>query len=319
MFHFVRDDTLDQYCTFSHLRSHFFNPSNFVSNELVQLLPSIRHSLVRKYYEFDESIMREFIGQKLSPDKLRKDYLDGISERIHAPLSCVQRHFDNLCTIMKFVKENTIPLQQQQLSIPSLIQDRFLLSEPLSITYSRMIFICHHRFDTTKRKLKDLSFNDFMHFVSITEREWTVPNKLDLDLTLLNDLKEIRTMLSDREMMEEYRIALVKNLTGRISQEKLSRLSQHKFFIKVLLTIGMELSQPKQLRDFFIDIIEKIGLKLVNNCECSPNDVRIVFDAHIQAFESISDVQKHFSRSWSHHMTVIRSCLLRILDRKSVV
>ena len=50
--------------------------------------------LIEQYYAFDENVVREFLGKKLS-SKNRKD-LDDVSEKTGISLKSCRRQFDNI-------------------------------------------------------------------------------------------------------------------------------------------------------------------------------------------------------------------------------
>lgn len=76
-----------------------------------------------RYYEFDNIIVRELLGKKLTT-RLRKD-LDDISERTTVPLKSCKRQYDNIKNIFKAVEDSTGDLVKN-------IKTEFLLSEKLS-------------------------------------------------------------------------------------------------------------------------------------------------------------------------------------------
>ena len=76
-----------------------------------------------RYYEFDNVVVRELLGKKLTT-RLRKD-LDDISERTGIPLKSCKRQYDNIKNIFKAVEDLTGDLVNN-------IKTEFLLSEKLS-------------------------------------------------------------------------------------------------------------------------------------------------------------------------------------------
>lgn len=80
-------------------------------------------TIVFRYYEFDDSVIRELLGKKLS-SRHRKD-LDEVSEKTNVLLKSCRRQFDNVKRVFKTVEELTGNMVQN-------IKSNFLLSDELS-------------------------------------------------------------------------------------------------------------------------------------------------------------------------------------------
>ena len=104
----------------------------------------------------------------------RKD-LDDISHKTHRSLLLCRRVFDNLKRITKRVED-----AEEDMTL--CIMNNFLLSQELASQYSHIIFINHYRFDTTKRKLAQLSFADYEYgrlFLLIFHRVYYYISRID--------------------------------------------------------------------------------------------------------------------------------------------
>lgn len=126
---------LEIYHSFTGIQS---NPLLNVSN-LLQCHYHFTHSLkhvsftnfsLSRYYEFDDSVIRELLGKKLS-SRHRKD-LDEVSEKTNVTLKSCRRQFDNIKRVFKMVEELPGNLMQN-------IKCNFLLSDELS-RYSFVAF-----------------------------------------------------------------------------------------------------------------------------------------------------------------------------------
>mmetsp|Transcript_29911 Transcript_29911/g.50196 ORF Transcript_29911/g.50196 Transcript_29911/m.50196 type:complete len:163 (-) Transcript_29911:568-1056(-) len=82
-------DTRDQFRIFRILEEFLLNPPRLFEQRIIQLHPSIQHVLVERYYDFDESVSRFFLGRKLG-SKLRKS-VDEISSNTRLPAGSVRR------------------------------------------------------------------------------------------------------------------------------------------------------------------------------------------------------------------------------------
>ncbi len=77
-----------------------------------------------------------------------------IAYKTHRSLLLCRRVFDNLKRITKRVED-------AEEDIIKCIMNHFLLSQELASQYAHIIFINHYKFDTTKRKLAQMSFADY--------------------------------------------------------------------------------------------------------------------------------------------------------------
>ncbi|KAK7078269.1 hypothetical protein SK128_016600 [Halocaridina rubra] len=82
-------DTSDHYRTFSMLEKLLLTPVKLAEEWTFQLEPAVQKLVIQKYYEFDDIVIREIIGKKLS-GRTRKD-LDDVAEKTGVLLrSCSQ-------------------------------------------------------------------------------------------------------------------------------------------------------------------------------------------------------------------------------------
>lgn len=152
--------------------------------------------MIYRYYEFDDNVIRELLGKKLS-SRHRKD-LDEVAEKTGVALKSCRRQFDNVKRIFKAVEELPGPI------VPN-IQKSFLLSEELAKRYACIVFLGCLRFETSKRRLHYLSFPLLKKCVETIMEEWTYNAvagteyyDTEMDKEFLLDLRELR-ILSDKE------------------------------------------------------------------------------------------------------------------------
>lgn len=102
---------------------------------------STKITLVEKFYDFDESVMRFILGKKLSA-RSRKD-LDEVSRKSGKSLKSCRRQFDNFKRIYKTI--DGLPG-----NMVTNIQSHFLFSERLAQKYAN--YMCYNRFELNKRR-----------------------------------------------------------------------------------------------------------------------------------------------------------------------
>lgn len=79
----------------------------FASQEIVPVPPHVQLTMIEMYYEFDDTVLRELLGKRLS-SRLRKD-LEDIAEETGVSLASCRRQ----------VQQNNYPLNLLQPFFPS--------------------------------------------------------------------------------------------------------------------------------------------------------------------------------------------------------
>lgn len=190
----IASDVLDHYRTYSLLEKLLSNPNKLQEQLAFQIEPQTRQLLIEKYYDFDDDVVRELIGKKLS-SKHRKD-LDEVAEKTRVPLKSCRRQFDNVKRVYKMVEDMPGPVVQN-------IQNYFYLPEYIARKYACIVFLACIRFET-KRKLNHITFSCWKRCTEAIMDNWT--NKLagvdnfdtELDKDFFSELKDIKILL-DKE------------------------------------------------------------------------------------------------------------------------
>jgi TolA-binding protein len=88
------------------------------------------YSLIRSYYGYDEKVIRELLGKKLT-QRVRKD-LEEVSQKTKVHINGCRRMFDNLKRIQKRVEDLEGP-------ITDVIIQNFLIPRELASRYSNIV------------------------------------------------------------------------------------------------------------------------------------------------------------------------------------
>eukprot|EP01080_Neovahlkampfia_damariscottae_P010803 gene10803-3421_t len=262
LFDFVFNQVQTQFRIFEKLRNLLMNPSEFLNQGyscLLPIAPSVKNEMIERYFSFDEEVVREFIGKKMTV-KLRKE-LENINEKTKLNLISIKRQFDNFYFIFKIIKEKyQLNEKKEIISLKEIIQLEFFLSSELSEKYSRIIFLCFHQFETFKKKLKDLTFTEIDLFSELMLKYWTIPTfdplKIQLDFNILRDFKNL---LSTNDFKEEIKLIIQDDLRkNKLSDKKIDYLmNKLPLLLKNLISIGSGLVLSKEIQDLFIDIFDK--------------------------------------------------------------
>uniref|UniRef100_A0A673Z125 Fibroblast growth factor (acidic) intracellular binding protein a n=1 Tax=Salmo trutta TaxID=8032 RepID=A0A673Z125_SALTR len=285
----LHSDTMDQYRTFQMCERLLHSPIKLANQLLFQISPHRQAMLIERYYAFDSVFVREVLGKKLS--KGTKKDLDDVSAKTGVTLKSCRRQFDNFKRVFKVVEELKGPLVEN-------IRQHFLLSDKLARDYAAIVFFANNRFETGKKKLHYLTFQDFAFCAGQLISNWTVgaldnmveDMDVDLEKEFLQDLKELKILITDRDLLDQH----------KRHESNLSR---------GLVNIAAKLTNTKEVRDFFIDLVEKF-IEPCRSDKWTAGDMRLYL-THYTNSAHILDTFKH-QVVWDRYMGVIKSCILKM-------
>ncbi|CAJ0940400.1 unnamed protein product [Ranitomeya imitator] len=281
----LESDTMDHYRTFQMIERLLHYPPKLVQQLLFQIPPYKQSMLIERYYAFDEAFVWEVLGKKLS--KGTKKDLDDISAKTGVTLKSCRRQFDNFKRVFKVVEEMRGALVEN-------IQQNFLF-----------------RFETGKRKLQYLTFEDFATCAEHLIQYWTlgavdVADDMDMDWMdkeFLQDLKELKILITDKDLLDQHKSLVCTSLRGKIAVFQ-EMEANFKTLSRALVNIGTSLTHNKDLRDFFIDLVEKF----IEPCKASnwsSSDVQLFltqYTASARALDAFKQ-QSLWERDGHGHLT----------------
>ncbi|KAJ8984025.1 hypothetical protein NQ317_012249 [Molorchus minor] len=216
-----------------------------------QIDPHTRLLLIEKYYEFDDEVIRELLGKKLS-SKNRKD-LDEVAEKTGKPLKSCRRQFDNVKRVFKTVEE-------MPGSIVENIKNNFYLPDELATKYACIVFITCIRFETSKKKLQHLSFNSWKMCCEAIMEQWTYnmigPEYYDteMDKEFLLELRELKVLL-DREKDHKHFCCVC--LKPKLLQRNYVDLDANfRLYTRAILTLATNLHKSRDMKNLFVDLAQ---------------------------------------------------------------
>ncbi|RKO86449.1 acidic fibroblast growth factor binding protein, partial [Blyttiomyces helicus] len=279
-----------QFRNYEILEPHLHAPKNLATQLLLPLPPATKSFLVHSYYAFNDRVVRELLGRRLT-SRARKD-LDEVGDRTRVPVGGCRRMFDNLKRVGKRVED-------MEGDWGAVVGGEFLLPPELSSRYANVLFICNNRLDTSKKKLAYLRLSDFEYVASIFIRYFTTPTTsalLELDASLAQDARDLKAiMLNTKETIEELR-----NIVSSAATPPIFPLpaAAFKALLRNALSIASGLSHSKELRDVFISLQEKI----VDPCAAGgygPREMDVFFAAVAGAFGSVAGLHLHTRRRYA--------------------
>ncbi|CAL1534602.1 unnamed protein product [Lymnaea stagnalis] len=251
-------DIVDHYRIFSGLEEMLKTPPRLSHQLVYQFDPETIDMLIQKYYSFDASVIREIFGRKLN-SRSRKD-LDDLSEETGIPVRSCRRQFDNAKRVFKTVEELSGRLVDN-------IQTHYCLREDLAKAYAAIVFITNNRFETGKKKLNYLTFEDFAVCANYMISNWSYSSEdcqnhedmdVDMDRDFLLDLREVKVLM-EREYAEEHRSLMLRALQASVREKVLTEMDANfRSVSKTIINIASGLNHSKESRDIFIDVYEKL-------------------------------------------------------------
>lgn len=196
------------------------------------------------------------------------------------------------------------------------IQRHFLLSDVLARDYAAIVFFANSRFEAGKRKLQYLSFQDFAFCAGQLISYWTVGavdnmmEDLDVDLEkeFLHDLKDLKVLVNDKDMLDQHKSLVCAQLRGKI--KVFSEMEANfKNLSRALVNIASKLTHTKDFRDLFIDLVEKF-IEPCRSDKWTIGDLRL-FLKHYSSSVHMLEAFRH-QVIWDRYMGVIKSCILKM-------
>lgn len=315
----LRLETEHYFRMFKTLETFLHAPPSLFSQNLFRISDSAKTKLISHYYSFDDHVVREFLGKKLS-SKNRKE-LDDVSESTGVSLKSCRRQFDNLKRILRVVEDLDGSLVDN-------IQEQFCLHKDKSRQYAAIVFISSNRFDTMKRATSKLPLRDFIVCANELIDHWTVGSEgsrlraadddLELERNFLQELHDLKNYLLEKTWTEKWQKAVMKDLKRRLPNPTCKVFEGHfKALSRSIVSHGSSLLHSKDLKDFFVDILENIVLPL-QDLGLSYSDVEIFLDSLLMVFGEVEATHKKpgsknpWQPVYKRYMVVLTTCVLQL-------
>ncbi|XP_063059201.1 acidic fibroblast growth factor intracellular-binding protein B-like [Engraulis encrasicolus] len=304
----VQSDTMDQFRTFQMCEKLLQSPAKLANQLLFQIPPHKQAMMIERYYQFDNAFAREVLGKKLSKG-MKKD-LDDISSKTGIGIKSCRRQFDNFKRVFKVVEELKGPLVDN-------VRHHFLLSDSLAKDYAAIVFFANSRFETGKRKLQYLSFQDFAFCAGQLISYWTIgavgysvmeDMDVDLEKEFLHNLKDLKVLINDKDMLDQHKSLVCAQLRGKIKVFN-EMEANFKNLSRALVNIAAKLTHTKDVRDLFIDLVEKF-IEPCRSDRWSVGDLRLFLTHYTSSAHMLETFR--FEPIWDRYMGVIKSCILKM-------
>ena len=251
----VELDTEDHFRLFEELRPSLEDPVNV--RLFCEIAPGSRMLLFGKFYSFDEVVVRELVGRKLT-SRARKD-LDEVSEATGILRPSCARQFDNLRRIFDAGDENGFQVTSPHVSMAALLAAEFNIPTQLATRYSNILWLLYHRFSVhpSKKRTAFLDLQSLEFCAEALRVAWCsphVPNveefyPFEIETSTVARLRELKSRLNN--VLNEIWAACRPTVEGA----RYSRLEiRFRSWMRSVLNIASGLAQGR-LRDFFEDLV----------------------------------------------------------------
>ncbi|XP_052769077.1 acidic fibroblast growth factor intracellular-binding protein-like [Mya arenaria] len=307
-------DTKDSFRLYASLEQLLKCPTKFGNQSVYQIDPETQKTLIDKYYKSDDVVIRELLGRKLSTRN--RNNLDDVSEKTKVPLRSCCRQFDNVKRVFKTVEEMPGSLEKN-------IKTLFCLSsDKLAKKYAAIVFMTNHRFETTKKRLSHLTFDDFMYCAELMITNWSYSAAecdnhedmdVDLDRSFLQDLRELK-ILTDKQHLDEHKMYVMNSLKTSLIKKKHSSLEDnYKATSKTIISLAYGLNHSKEVRNFFSDVIEEVIEPFMNTgwtYEDMKTFLQMYKDAGVRL--SVFRTLPSLGIVWERYMNTFINCCLKL-------
>uniref|UniRef100_A0A5K3ENC1 Acidic fibroblast growth factor intracellular-binding protein n=1 Tax=Mesocestoides corti TaxID=53468 RepID=A0A5K3ENC1_MESCO len=304
----------DQYAQFTLLDSAMMQPDVFVNYPSNYILDwKLRKKLVECYYSLDDALCRELIGSKLSA-RFRRDLAD-VAERCGIRLRSCRRQYENLRRVARFVEDTPGHLCE-------IIRRYFVLPLPLAEVYAAMIFLCVNRFETSKRCFSGATFADFTYCAEQLMTYWTNSNNqvakldspvdLELDFEFCGELKVLKLLAEKQTYLDRHKSLVIRQISSSVSELCLNGVETNfKSLSKAIITIATGLSHAKEVRDLFLDIIEKV-VDVVVGAQWTYQEFSNFLTSYDETLRILPPAKSSsFQRCWTRFFAPFKSISLR--------
>lgn len=301
----IVSDIHDNYRLFGMFETALLSSSQDSITPLQLVDLATKKRLKETYYSLDASFCREILGKKLNT-RLRKD-LDEVAEKTNVLLRSCRRQFDNIKRIFKAVEET--PPKLYVVAIVS----QFGFSRSLAEKYAALVFASYFKIELGKKKLAFLTFEDVLVVSLMLINDWGDADESQdpsLDREFLSSLKDMKVLL---ERDKEHR-----NVVCSRTKDKLSTAIQtdveanFKSLTRNIVSLATSLSNNKEVRDFFVHVVEKIvdPMKQLGMCK---EDVDIFLKTYGDVVtENVIQVENDIKIVITKFMKTLRLAVLAI-------
>jgi len=280
----IRRDTEDLFANFALLKASLQRPALAQFSATYPVSPALHRTLVNKYYGLEAPIVLRILSRRLKLKQRKKPHtLTTIAQQLNYAVQLCHRQFCNLQRVNTFVQDIT---NAPSTDLSERIAQEFHLAPDLAAQYNQVIFLDHHRFNLQHKLLSNANLYDFTLSASVMLANWCPPGKHVVLGSRMELLKELKSAASGNKNFIEWYLSetTIQLKQMNLASASISRLSERFSTIaNGLFHVASILSQPKNFRDFFSDVVERLVLPL-RLCSLSRTEAGKFFESLEVAF-----------------------------------
>lgn len=131
---------------------------------------------------------------------------------------------------------------------------------------------------------------------------------VDLEKEFLHELKDLKVLVNDKDMMDQHKILVCAALRGKIKVYKLMEVN-FKNLSRALINLASKLTHTKDVRDLFIDLVEKI-IEPCRYDRWTVAEITLFLTHYTNAAHCLGTFRHQMI--WDRYMGVIKSCILQM-------
>nr|XP_014345195.1 PREDICTED: acidic fibroblast growth factor intracellular-binding protein [Latimeria chalumnae] len=176
----------------------------------------------------DEEVYQLWLDGYSVSDAVCRRSQSGILEQASATSdvlgSDTMDHYRTFQMLERLLHHPTKLVNQLLFQIPPHMQ-ALLIEKFGNRDYAAIVFFANNRFETGKKKLQYLTFEDFAYCAEQMIQNWTLgavdsmvdDMDVDLDKEFLQDLKDLKVLVTDKDLLDQHKSLVCTALRGKIS------------------------------------------------------------------------------------------------------
>uniref|UniRef100_H3B071 FGF1 intracellular binding protein n=1 Tax=Latimeria chalumnae TaxID=7897 RepID=H3B071_LATCH len=289
-------DTMDHYRTFQMLERLLHHPTKLVNQLLFQIPPHMQALLIENSVGFRDVTRHWVLGPGLK--KKKKKNQGGVTKKQRITEKLTWRYHsdpEQSCSHGVFMQGTVVLF---------LLCHTYWLSTGVAGDYAAIVFFANNRFETGKKKLQYLTFEDFAYCAEQMIQNWTLgavdsmvdDMDVDLDKEFLQDLKDLKVLVTDKDLLDQHKSLVCTALRGKISNFTEMEASFKKID-RYCVAVKMSIIYFTWVFFFFFPPLCECMKQFIEPCKSEKwtiNDVRLFLTQYTNSARALDAFRYHY-------------------------
>mmetsp|Transcript_63979 Transcript_63979/g.146564 ORF Transcript_63979/g.146564 Transcript_63979/m.146564 type:complete len:438 (+) Transcript_63979:196-1509(+) len=339
----VWQECVDQYQFFEWMTPFLNEPLSFRTQTLVVVAGGDIPRMLDMYYSLDDAVCRDLIGKAFTK-AVRRDVDEAAETSRNITVRSARRQFDNIKRVMKHVEDQialhrTTPdrrTTRNARTVLQMIREDFRLDLELASVYQHILFLCFNKVETCKTRLVHLDFPEWSSLAGVVQAVWGGEHFLELDHAYIEAMRVAKDTLTSRDVSASYKRFVLDHarhlmlsidseswdyspassskLPALLAREQAARARMSALenivpkIVGAMTQIGAGLHEWREVRDLFIDVMEKV-LEPLDKADMSLEQVIVLFGAMDKAILSLPPIAKAKGKALPNWALAWRRCI----------